>query len=158
MELLVIRHGTAEPHGHPRGDAARALVEKGWEQSRSAGRFMQRIGRLPELVLTSPRVRARETAEGFCEAAGIDAPIEAPWLSCGCDPETAVEELRSYPEFDRVAVVGHEPDLSELLAYLIGAGSGRVRMKKGAVACVRLSFGMRSGELQFLLPPKAMRV
>jgi phosphohistidine phosphatase len=156
-ELLVIRHGTAEAHGHPRGDAARALVDKGWRQARDAGVFLRRIGSLPELVLTSPLVRARETAEGLCLAAGIEAPVEAGWLACGMDPEQALDELRAYAQIGRVAVVGHEPDLSGLVAFLIGAAGGRVRMKKGAVACVRLSVGMRTGELQFLLPPKAMR-
>jgi len=133
------------------------LVEKGWEQSRNAGLFMKRIEKLPDLVLTSPLVRARETAVGFCEAAGIDGPVEVEWLSCGADPETVMEEMRAYGEFERVAVVGHEPDLSELVGYLVGGGDGRVRMKKGAVACVQMSFGLRAGELQFLLPPKVMR-
>ena len=157
MDLLVIRHGTAEAHGHPRGDGARALVEKGWGQARAAGRFLRGIDCLPELVLTSPLVRARETAEGFCEAAGIDGPVEVPWLGCGAYPETVMEELRGYTEFGRVAVVGHEPDLSELVGHLLGAGHGGVRMKKGAVACVRVSSGMRTGELRFLLPPKVVR-
>ena len=132
-------------------------MEKGWGQARAAGRFLKRIGCVPELVLTSPLVRARETAEGFCEAAGIDGPVEVGWLACGADPETVMEELRGYSEFASVAVVGHEPDLSELVGHLLGAGHGRVRMKKGAVACVRLSYGMRMGELGFLLPPKVVR-
>lgn len=133
------------------------MVEKGWGQARDVGRLLKRIGCLPDLVLTSPLVRARETAAGFCGEAGIDGPVEVPWLSCGVDPETALEELRGYSEFERVAVVGHEPDLSELIGYLLGAGSGRVRMKKGAVALVRLGVGMRAGELVFLLPPKVVR-
>lgn len=157
MELLVIRHGTAEAHGHPGGDGARALVEKGWKQARAVGKLLARIGCLPELVLTSPLVRARETALGVCEEAGIDGPVEVAWLSCGADPETIVEELRAYADFERVAVVGHEPDLSELIGYLLNAAAGRVRMKKGAVALLRLSDGLRAGELQFLLPPRVMR-
>lgn len=131
-------------------------MEKGWEQSRNAGVFLKQMEKLPDLVLTSPLVRARETAVGFCEAAGIDGPVEVGWLSCGVDPEEALEELRAYGEFECVAVVGHEPDLSGLVGYLIGSSSGRVRMKKGAVACVKM-YGMRAGELQFLLPPKVMR-
>ncbi len=114
------------------------MVEKGWGQARAAGRFLRKIGCLPELVLTSPLVRARETAAGFCEEAGIDGPVEVPWLSCGVDPETALGELRGYSEFERVAVVGHEPDLSELIGHLLGAGYGRIRMKKGAVASAAL--------------------
>jgi phosphohistidine phosphatase len=154
MELLIIRHGTAEPHGHPGGDGERALVEKGREQARKAGRCMRRLGLLPELVLTSPLLRARQTAEEFCSAAGIDPPVVQGWLACGMDPETATGELAAYQNCECVAVVGHEPDLSELVGALIGANAGRVRMKKGAVACVRLGSLARHGELQFLLPPK----
>jgi len=157
MELLLLRHGTAQDHGHPLGDAARALVEKGLRQSRNAGRFLTKIDCLPELVLTSPMVRARQTAEEFCMASGLGAPVEAPWLACGMAPEEAIGELRAYPEFGRVMIVGHEPDFSGLLCFLIGAGGGRVRMKKGGVALLRLYAALRHGELQFLLPPRTMR-
>ena len=67
MELLLIRHGKAEAHGHPQGDGARALVEKGHRQARLAGEFLVKHGLVPELVLSSPLVRARETAEGVAE-------------------------------------------------------------------------------------------
>ena len=157
MDLLLLRHGTAEDHGHPLGDGARALVEKGRHQSRNAGKFLARIGCLPEIVLTSPLVRARQTAEEFCAAAGIGEPVEAGWLACGMDPESALEELRAYGEFGRVMIVGHEPDFSELIGHLVGAGAGRVRMKKGGVALVRLYGTLHWGELRFLLPPKTMR-
>ena len=65
MEIILLRHGKAEPHGHPQGDAARALVPKGEEQSRRAGDFLRAAGILPEIVLTSPLVRAKQTAEHF---------------------------------------------------------------------------------------------
>ena len=102
-------------------------------------------------------VRARQTAEGFCDAAGIDGPLEVPWLACGMGPESAVEELRAYTDFARVMIVGHEPDFSELICHLIGAGPGTVRMKKGGVALLRLYGSLNHGELRFLLPPKTMR-
>jgi len=157
MELLLLRHGTAEDHGHPAGDSARALVEKGRLQSRDAGRFLAKIDCLPELVLTSPMVRARQTAEEFCAASGLGSPVAAPWLACGMDPETAVGELRPYGEFGRVMIVGHEPDFSKLLCHLLGAHPDSVRMKKGGVALVRLHGASGRGELHFLLPPKTMR-
>jgi len=157
MELLLLRHGTAEDHGHPLGDAARALVEKGRGQSRAAGRFLTKIDCLPELVLASPMVRARQTAEEFCAEAGLGAPVEAPWLACGMAPEEALGELRAYADFGRVMIVGHEPDFSGLVCFLLGAGGGTVRMKKGGVALLRLHGALRHGELQFLLPPRAMR-
>ncbi len=154
MELLIIRHGTAEPHGHPEGDAGRALVEKGREQARKAGRFIRRNGLLPELVLTSPVLRAHQTAEEFCAAAGIDPPVVQAWLACGMAPETAAAELAAYQSFGCVAIVGHEPDLSDLAGWLLDTGPGRVELKKGALACVRLGAPGRHGQLRFLVPPK----
>lgn len=154
MELILVRHGKAEDHGHPGGDAERALVEKGWKQARKVGHTLKTAGFLPRLVLTSPLTRARETAEGLCEAAGIPGPVVQKWLACGMDPETAMGELAAYAEFQRVAIVGHEPDLSSLAAWLLGAAAGAVEMRKGTVAAFRVPKSGHHGELLFLLPPK----
>ena len=90
MELLVIRHAKAEDHGHPGGDGARALVTKGFEQSAKLGRLLKRVDRRPDVVLTSPLVRARQTAETLCEAAEMPGPVVQGWLACGMDPEAAI--------------------------------------------------------------------
>lgn len=153
MELLIIRHAKAEDHGHPAGDAPRALVKKGFEQAARLGRFLRRTDRLPDVVLTSPLVRARQTAERLCEAAGLPEPVEQPWLACGMEPETAVRELTAFSGFDRVAIVGHEPDLSTLIAHWIGAADGSVEMKKAALTGLALSAGGRRARLLFHVPP-----
>lgn len=153
MELILVRHGKAEPHGHPAGDGERALVDKGWRQARKAGEWLKATGFLPRLVLTSPLTRARETAEAMCEAAGIPGPVVQGWLACGMDPESALTELAVFSDFQRIALVGHEPDLSELAAWLLGSAGGSVEMKKGAVAGLRVEPPARHGELLFLLPP-----
>ena len=154
MELIMVRHGKAESFGHPGGDAERALVERGWRQARRAGELLKATGFLPRLVLTSPLVRARETAEALCEAAGLPGPVVQGWLACGMHPEAAIEELVAFADFERVAIVGHEPDLSGLAALLLGAAGGVVEMKKGAVAAFRLAPPGHHGELLFLLPPR----
>ena len=106
MELLVIRHAKAEDHGHPGGDGARALVAKGFEQSAKLGRLLKRVNRRPDVVLTSPLVRARQTAETLCEAAEMPGPVVQGWLACGMDPEAAIRELVAFSDFERVGI-GH---------------------------------------------------
>ncbi len=154
MELLILRHGKAENHGHPDGDGARALVKKGFAQSRAAAALLKSAGLLPEVVLTSPLLRARETAEEFCKEAGIPAPVIAPWLACGMSPDTALKELSPFRDRERVMIVGHEPDLSELIASCLGADSGYIEVKKGALACLSIDPPSASGDLLFLIPPK----
>lgn len=153
-ELQILRHGKAQDHGHPGGDGARALVERGREQAIGAAEVLQRSGRLPELVLTSPVLRAVETAEAFCKAAGIDQPIEQRWLACGMTPETAVEELRGYSKFRRVMLVGHEPDLSSLVEYLLGCTTSGIEVKKGALVGLAMMPSIRHATLRYLIPPK----
>src|SRR5687768_2130510 len=103
MELVVLRHGKAED-SNPAGDAARELLEKGRSQSQDAGQLLKSAGLLPEIVLSSPLARARQTAEEFCEAARLPAPVVVPWLASGMHPDTALNELVGYREFSRVAI------------------------------------------------------
>jgi phosphohistidine phosphatase len=153
MELILLRHGKAQETSK-RGDDARELVAKGREQARRAGKLLLHAKALPELVLTSPLTRAKQTADEFCEAAEMPGPIVQGWLACGMGPETALRELSGFSEFERVAIVGHEPDLSSLIEYLLGVSAGSVRMKKGALACVSIHPPARFGTLRYLIPPR----
>lgn len=153
MELLVIRHAKAEAHGHPGGDAARALVAKGEAQAERIGRFLRVTERLPDIVLTSPLVRARQTAERLCASAEVPSPVVQPWLASGMDPETAVRELGAFAAFDRVAIVGHEPDLSALIESLLGAAGGTVEVKKASVTGLEVQGRGRRARLLFQAPP-----
>ena len=153
MDLILLRHGKAEA-SHPQGDEARALLEKGREQSRRAGRLLKAAGYAPEIVLTSPLVRARQTADEFCEAAKLPGPVVQGWLACGCSPETALAELAAFHDFKRVAIVGHEPDFSRLIQWCLGAYGAAIEVKKGALACLRISPPSRYGTLAYLIPPK----
>jgi len=152
MELIVLRHGKAEDY-HPSGDVGRELLEKGRIQSRDAGHLLKSSGLLPDLVLCSPLMRARQTADEFCTAAGLPAPTVVSWLAAGMHPDTALNELTAYKEFSRVAIVGHEPDLSELIQWLLGARGSTIEMKKGSIACLRVYPPAKVGTLLFLAPP-----
>lgn len=152
MDLILIRHGKAED-SHPQGDGERALTALGYEQSRRQATRLLEVGKLPEIVLTSPLRRARQTAETFCETAGMPGPVIQGWIACGMHPETALREFAGFSEFKSIALVGHEPDLSSLITYLLGSTTGSVKMKKGSLACLKIAPPSKQGQLKFLIPP-----
>lgn len=153
MDLILLRHGKAEDYNAD-GDFSRALVEQGRQQARRAGHLLMGAGVLPDIVLTSPLIRARQTADEFCHAAGIPGAIIQSWLGSGMSPETAIAELVAFREFRRVAIVGHEPDFSYLIEWLLGANSGSILIKKGTIACVTIHPPSNYGTLSYLIPPK----
>jgi phosphohistidine phosphatase len=153
MDLILLRHGKAEDFS-PGGDSTRELVEKGREQARKAAKLLKRCKLLPEIVLTSPLVRARQTADEFCETAGMPGAVIQGWLACGMHPEEALHELAGFREFKRVAIVGHEPDFSELIHWILGCSGGSVEVKKGSIACLQVTPPSRHGTLVYLIPPK----
>lgn len=155
MNLFLLRHGSAEDRNalNP-DDFSRALVEKGHEQARNVARVLSSAGMLPDIVLCSPLVRARETAESFTQAANIPGPVIQSWLACGMNPETALSELRGFLDFKSVMIVGHEPDFSEFAHHLLGSSAGSVEIRKGSVACFDVSPPFRNATLRFLIPFK----
>jgi phosphohistidine phosphatase len=102
------------------------------------------------LAFTSPKVRARDTARLACEALGVE-PIEHEALAEGFSAEDALALVEAAGTEQRVLVVGHEPDFSQVVHNLTG---GRIDLKKGGVAAVRLD-GTR-GELIALLRPREL--
>ena len=157
MELLLLRHGQAENNVPPGSDFSRTLVEKGIEQSRCAARILRAANSLPHLVLTSPLVRARQTADAFTKEAEIPGAIIQTWLACGMDPERAMEELTAYPDFERIMIVGHEPDFSRFIQYSLGAFGESLEVRKGSVTCLEIRPPSRRGTLRFLLPHKLLK-
>jgi phosphohistidine phosphatase len=148
QQLWLLRHGEAEPHD-ARPDFDRELTDRGREQSRTAGRALRLLQVHFHLAFTSPRVRARDTALLACAELGIE-PVEYEPLSGGFDAAGALELLAAAPE-QRVLVVGHEPDFSQVVLDLTG---GRIDMKKAGIAAVRMD-GTR-GELIALLRPREL--
>lgn len=153
MELVLLRHGKAESD-HPDGDDRRSLTQAGRKQALNAARLLVASGRRPSIVLTSPLVRARETAEVFCKEAGMPGPLIQGWLACGMMPETALRELAGFNEFASVMIVGHEPDFSILAASILDAGIGSIEVRKGSLVGFDVSPPSARGTLRFLIPPK----
>ena len=149
QQLWLLRHGEAEPHD-ARPDAERRLTDRGREQSRIAGCALAALKVQVHLAFTSPKVRARDTAVLACEALGVE-PIDHAALFAGFDVADALELLAAAGPDQRVLVVGHEPDFSQVVYDLTGA---RIDFKKGGIAAVRLD-GTR-GELIVLLRPREL--
>ena len=134
--LWLLRHGDAAD-GSP--DAERPLTKKGERQARAAGQALQRLGVDLEACLTSPKVRAADTARLACEAFGIEPQLEPKLAGGPFDAEALAAGLGG-----DVLLVGHDPDFSMAVHSLTGA---QVRMKKGGLA------GVEKGELMVLLRP-----
>lgn len=157
MEIILLRHGKAEPHGHPGGDGERALTPKGFEQARRAGSYLRLADILPEIILTSPLLRAKQTAEAFSEAARLPGPVVQSWLAIGMHPDVALRELAAFTEFKRICLVGHEPDFSSFIAWITNGEGGAVEVRKGAIAMFELAPPSRAGVLRFLIPQRLMQ-
>ncbi len=145
--IWLLRHGEAAD-GNP--DAERPLTGKGEEQSRAAGAALDALGVKLSACLTSPKVRAYDTARLACEPLGIEPHVHEP-LRDGFDRGEAMALLHAAGDDRRVLLVGHEPDFSQTVHDLTGA---RVDLKKGGVAGVRIEGG--SAELIVLLRPREL--
>jgi phosphohistidine phosphatase len=154
IALHLLRHAHAgDPERWHGDDAERPLSEKGRRQAERLGRLLQGVDGAPDLFITSPKVRARETAD--LVAASLDVKVVMDKrLGGGLDLSTLSDVLMAHADAGRPCVVGHDPDFSELLGELLGIAP--VPMRKGAIA--RVDVGDRSlvtgrGTLRYLLPP-----
>lgn len=167
-ELYLLRHAHAgDPEGWHGPDAERPLSAKGRDQAERVGAWLAGLGFMPDAVVSSPKVRARETAELATDSlpgapgvqlddrlsGGFDAGDLEPML------EELAESIGDLGRPARIMLVGHDPDFSELVCELIGTSS--LTMRKGALARVDLPDGRESlargsGELRWLVPPDAL--
>ena len=153
-QLWLLRHAEAEPHGSRPRDDDRRLTERGEAQSRAAGAALARMEVRFAEALFSPKVRAHQTAEIAGEAwdeAQRGLLRVAPALAGGFTASQALALADGLDADGRLLLVGHEPDLSTVVAELTGA---RVDLKKGGIAVVRLEGG--GGELLALLRPREL--
>jgi len=158
MRLYLIRHASAVPSGTPGiPDDERPLTPRGERRWRRAARGLARLLKRPDALLSSPLPRAWRTAEIAAAAWGRPAPEPADALAGGRFEEWEAL-LAAYGADARVALVGHEPHLSSLLASLLGASGGTLPFKKGGVAVVELAGAFaQGGRLLAFLPPGLLR-
>ncbi len=158
-DCVLFRHGIAED-ATERGvaDAERRLTPRGQERTRQAAEGLRRWLDEPIEVLRSPLVRAHETAAIIAEVFGAQAR-ELGALAPGQPTGVLGRELAMASAPRLPVAVGHEPDLSELVAWVLGASSDAGLGLKKASAC-RLSLpvsGAPYGRLHWLLPPRLLR-
>ena len=160
LELFLIRHGLAEEHGDAwPDDTKRPLTGEGMSRLRKAVRGLARIGVSLDVVLTSPLVRARQTAD--IVATGLSphpSIVSVDSLAPGGSFVAIVADLEKHARKTRVALVGHEPGLGELAARLIGSRHP-IEFKKGAVCRIDLDDipPAGPGHLRWMLTPKILR-
>jgi phosphohistidine phosphatase len=148
-QLWLLRHADAEPHG-TRQDSERRLTERGERQARTAGIALARMGAVFGAILTSPKERARQTAElALQQMSASQRELLAAYLPLagGLRAQDALEALAGAGD-GPLLLVGHEPDLSGVAGELTG---GRVDLKKGGLVVLRLSGA--GAELVIVLRP-----
>jgi phosphohistidine phosphatase len=166
MRLYLVRHGEAGDSTTWQGeDALRPMTEEGFKEVKKVGKVLAALGAVPEVIITSPLVRARQTADTLAKK--LNVPVEEDErLAPGCDLGKLAGVLAKYGSARAVMVTGHNPDFAEMAGDLISVSQApaQVAMKKGACVCVDISVPHRShatlaghGVLEWLLTPGMAR-
>jgi len=159
MEIWILRHAKAEDGGPGTPDEERELTPGGHETMRSVARAIARLEPKLDAILTSPLVRARQTAEPVARVLSLeDEVIETDALVPDADPKEILREIGK-KGFKRAMVVGHMPHLGRLLGYLLtGRRDSAIDIKKAALARIQFDGDIPKppGTLTFLLPAKEL--
>ena len=164
MQLLFLRHGIAVEHGAPGyedNDDARPLTDKGRRVTRAVARGLKTLA-APDVILTSPLPRARETADIVGEVLNVQV-IETPLLSPNFNPPQLIDALElaltttGRSELSQVVLVGHEPSMSATVGALVGPGLNLLLKKTGLARVDVTDLSMTGGQLRWLLPPGQLR-
>jgi len=162
MDLLIVRHAIAFERDSKRwpDDRLRPLTPEGISRARRAAKGLERLVDRPQSLLTSPLTRAKQTAEVLSQFAGWPAAVECAALAPGESPTAVLEALRSQRQ-KKVAVVGHQPGLGDLIAACL-PGSAQARaleLRKFGVALLKFTSVPRAGDatLRWLLTPRLLR-
>jgi len=160
LELYLIRHGVAAERGeeYP-DDSKRPLTNDGITRLRKEAKGLDALDVSFDVILSSPLVRARQTADVFAEVMkGKPSvqPVDA--LTPAGSPAAVIHELGRHMRKERIALVGHEPNMGELAAHLIGSKVA-LPFKKGAIC--RIDFSVfppkGKGQIVWFLPPRVLR-
>jgi phosphohistidine phosphatase len=166
MEIHLLRHAIAALRGsedYPESeDHLRPLTRRGKSRMRKAAQGMRHLGLDYDLVLTSPYVRARETAEIVAKTLDVHGKIaECPYLVPGADPDALLAHLGEWKRSRATLLVGHEPHLGAVASVFLGGMPGLpLAFRKGGLA--RFDFagvpGPGAGQLVWWLTPKQLRL
>jgi phosphohistidine phosphatase len=162
MELYVVRHGIAIDREDPKcpPDPERYLTEEGIEKTKRVAAGVAALSASPDLLLSSPYVRAMQTAEIF--AAAFDYPKQkirrTDLLLPGSEPTLFFRELAKDKQTSTLFIFGHAPQLDDIIASALGSKHHITSMKKAGVALLELKrISPPNGQLLWLAPPKLLR-
>lgn len=148
MKIYLLRHGKAEdPESVGGSDKARRLTDIGIQETEVSARAIERMQVCPEVIWTSPYPRAAQTAEIVADRLGLGERLrQIEVLEPGARPEPVMEMVESANREQSVMLVGHNPDLETLLAYLVSKdGSAKIKLKKGALAFLEAKGPLKAG-------------
>jgi phosphohistidine phosphatase len=155
MKIYILRHAEAEVRGPGIAEGARKLTPEGKRELRAVLRVAHEAGVEPDVILASPWIRAIETATAARDAFGTKQVIETKSLLPDIAASHIWGEIRSLRPVEEIMVVGHEPHLSRLAAFLLEAPLA-IDMKKAAI--IRIDVQEREGPprgvLKWMLTPK----
>jgi phosphohistidine phosphatase len=162
MELYIVRHGIAVDREDPKcpADPERFLTNEGIEKAEQVAKGVAEVAAIPDLILSSPYLRAVQTAEIF--AATLEYPKQkirkSELLLPGAEPLQLFRELAKDKDLSTVFVFGHAPHLDDLIATALGTKHHISSLKKAGAALVELKRMVPpSGELVWLATPKLLR-
>jgi phosphohistidine phosphatase len=159
--LLLLRHGKSDWDRDTGRDRERPLAKRGRKAAKAVGHIIAQAGQVPDVVVTSPTVRTRETVSIAADAGDWSCRVREDDALYGAGAPDVIALMRAEPDTtEQLMLVGHEPTWSETVAALIGGGVHRV--PTGAVARIDLDVdswsqvGPGTGRLIFLLPPRLL--
>ncbi|MEI7743998.1 MAG: histidine phosphatase family protein [Chloroflexota bacterium] len=157
VALYLLRHAHAgDPARWTGDDGDRPLSDKGERQAERVARLLSSAEEAPDLLITSPKVRAADTARIVAKALKVEVVVDQRLMG-PLDADVVTDILLAAGPAERPCIVGHDPDFSLLLGELIGAGS--IPMRKGALARVDFEgkfIAPARGTLRFLVPPEVL--
>lgn len=158
MKLYLVRHAIAEDSADCDDDSLRPLTEKGCEKMKRIATALHEIGVEPDLIVSSPFVRARQTADILAKELQYKGePAYSDFLVPGGGPNDMIGEINEKYPVDELMLVGHEPNLSALAGVLLaGSPDLAINLKKGGVCCLSVDDLRydRKAVLEWLLTPK----
>lgn len=155
MKLYVMRHGTAEDHSATGDDATRALTANGRDRVRDVARALSDASEAPRLVIASPLIRALQTAEIVHAHAKVETPLEVNAVMAPRGDALSFVRDAAKAGKKRMMVVGHEPDVSILVASLLGSPL-EIGFAKSMVVSLRVPSDEGDAKLRFVLDPKTL--
>jgi phosphohistidine phosphatase len=156
MQVHLLRHGTAEDIEPGSSDAERKLTAAGRDEVRRAAESARRARVVPTLILSSPYVRAVETAEIAANVLGYGRAIErTDLLIPSASPQRVWNEIRARQDEIQILLAAHEPLLSQLASYLLNSPGLQIEMRKATIVRIDLDRFAPDprGILKWVAPP-----